>query len=71
MLIERIRQVSLPDPEQHPLLDVPVAGAAVGWSRDQSYRAARDGLMPTVRRGRRLYVITAEWRQVLGLDGER
>lgn len=59
----------LPDPEQQPLLDVPTAGAAVDWSRDKSYRAARDGLMPVVRIGRRVYVVTAEWRRTLGLDG--
>ncbi len=61
--------LALPDPETHPLMSVPDAGEPVGWSRDQSYRAAREGLMPTVRMGRRMYVPTAEWRRRLGLDG--
>ena len=60
---------TLPDPLERPLLAVPEAGASVGWSRDTSYRAARSGAMPTIRFGRRLFVPTAEWRRLLGLDG--
>lgn len=59
---------ALPDPEACPLMSVPDAGKAVGWSRDQSYRAARDGIMPVIKMGSRSYVPTAEWRRVLSLE---
>src|SRR5215831_12363596 len=40
---------------------VPVAGAKAGLGRSQSYRAAEDGLIPTVRRGKFLLVPRKPW----------
>jgi len=40
---------------------VPVAGAKIELGRSQSYRAAEDGLIPTVRRGKFLLVPRKPW----------
>jgi hypothetical protein len=40
---------------------VPIAGAKVDLGRSQSYRAAEDGLIPTVRNGKFLLVPRKRW----------
>jgi len=40
---------------------VPVAGAKIELGRSQSYRAAEDGLIPTVRKGKFLLVPRKRW----------
>jgi hypothetical protein len=40
---------------------VPVAGAKIELGRSQSYRAAEDGLIPTVRKGKFLLVPRKPW----------
>lgn len=51
---------------------VPVAGAKIELSRSQSYQAAEDGLIPTVRRGKFLLVPRKPWdrtvKRLLGRD---
>lgn len=53
--------------EMPPLLDVEIAGAAIGLSRQQSYIAAGLGALPIVRLGhRRMGVQTARLGDVIG-----
>lgn len=52
------------------LMEVPEAGALGGFSRYASYRAAREGALPTLRIGQRLRVPTATWLDQLGLAYE-
>jgi hypothetical protein len=40
---------------------IPVAGAQVGWSRSESYRAARRGDIPTEKFGRLKLVPREQW----------
>ena len=40
---------------------VPVAGAQIELGRSESYRAAEDGLIPTVRKGKFLLVPRKPW----------
>jgi hypothetical protein len=59
----------LPDPTHTPVLDIPEAGAYLGLSRVQSYRAAKAGILPTVQVSeRRFKVPTAALRTMLGLS---
>ena len=58
----------IPLPAERPTLDIPEAGVFLGLSRLQSYRAAKDGHLPTVRVSeRRFKVPTAALRTMLGL----
>lgn len=50
-------------------VSVPVAGKALGLSRDAAYDAARSGDLPTLRFGRRVVVPTNKLREMLGLPG--
>jgi hypothetical protein len=47
---------------------VDVAGQAIGLSRDASYRAVRNGDLPSIRIGGAVRVPTAPLRRMLGLD---
>jgi hypothetical protein len=59
----------LPSPLEQPTLDIPVAGAYLGLNRIASYRAAKDGHLPTVQISERRYKVpTAALRRMLGLD---
>lgn len=59
----------IPSPLERPTLDIPEAGAYLGLNRVASYRAARDGHLPTVQISeRRWKVPTAALRVLLGLD---
>ena len=40
---------------------IPVAGAQVGWSRSEAYRAARRGDIPTEKIGRFVLVPRRKW----------
>lgn len=61
--------VPLPSPLERPTLDIPEAGAYFGLNRVQSYRAAKDGYLPTVQISeRRWKVPTAALLKMLGLD---
>ncbi len=64
------RQVAevIPDPRTHPTIPVEVAGKVMGVSRGSAYEAARAGVIPTIRIGRRLVVPTAKLLELLGLD---
>jgi hypothetical protein len=46
----------------------PIAGRALGLGRDATYRAARNGDLPTIRIGGALRVPTAPLRRLLGLE---
>ena len=46
-------------------LDVPVAGAILGVGRNKSYELARQGIIPTIRLGRRLVVPIAALERLL------
>ncbi len=48
----------------------PTAGRAHGLGRDATYRAARNGELPTIRIGGALRVPTAPLRRMLGLEAE-
>jgi hypothetical protein len=54
---------------------VPAAGAKIELGRSQSYRAAEDGLIPTVRKGKFLLVPRKPWdrtvKRLLGRDRRR
>lgn len=50
-----------------PTTTVPLAGKALGISRNAAYAAAGRGELPTLRFGRRLIVPTAALRRMLGL----
>lgn len=49
------------------MLTVERAGRIAGWSRSAAYRYAAAGHLPIVRMGRRMWVVTAEFRRMLGL----
>lgn len=59
----------LPRSEEKPLLRVEEAGAYLNLGRAASYDAARRGDIPVLRIGRRMWVPTARFRALLGLDG--
>jgi excisionase family DNA binding protein len=60
----------LNDSELPPLLSIDQACTLLGVSRGVGYRAAASGDLPTLRRGRRLYVPTARLLAMLGLPAE-
>lgn len=52
-------------------LSVPEAGALVGWTRSESYRAAKLGKIPgLVELGRKLVVVRPVFEREMGLDQE-
>ena len=51
-----------------PTTTVPLAGAALGLSRNKAYEAAKRGEIPTLKFGKRLVVPTAPLRRMLGLE---
>ena len=58
----------IPSPLERPTLDIPEAGAYLGLNRIASYRAAKDGHLPTVQISERRYKVpTAALRAMLGL----
>ena len=58
----------IPTSEDRAVLTVPEAGALVGLGRAASYDAARRGDLPTIKIGRRMWVPTAKFRSMLGLE---
>ncbi len=62
---------AVPDPEEEPTLDIPVAGRFIGLGRAASYAAAQRGDLPTIKIGRRKVVLTADLRAMLGLPAGR
>lgn len=58
----------IPTAEEQPLMTVAEAGAFFNLGRAASYEAARRGVFPTIKAGRRLWVPTARFRSLLGLD---
>lgn len=58
----------LPRPEDEPTITVERAARALGISRASAYEAAKAGVLPTIRVGRRLLVPTAALRRMLHLD---
>lgn len=55
----------LEDLEGRAAISVPEAGALLTLSRDASYAAARSGVIPTIRAGRRLVVPVAAFLRLL------
>jgi hypothetical protein len=53
---------------EQPTIDVPIAGRALGLSRNGSYEAAARGQIKTIEIGRLKRVPTSWLRKVLGLD---
>jgi hypothetical protein len=53
---------------EKPTVSVPIAGKALGRSRNASYEAARRGEIETVRVGHRLVVPSAWLRRQLQID---
>lgn len=51
--------VTVADLKTRPTVSIPEAGAALGCSRDNAYKQARAGLIPTIQIGHRLRVPTA------------
>jgi hypothetical protein len=51
-----------------PTTTVPMAGQALGLSRNKSYEAAARGEIPTLRFGKRIVVPTMPLRRMLGLE---
>lgn len=65
-----MNHATIPQADDVPFLDIPEAGALLGMSRDSAYRAAREGLLPTVHISRRRKVVpTAALRALFKLDG--
>ena len=63
--IEATYQV--PDPEESPVLSVEDAAEILHIARGTAYRAVNDGLIPSIRIGRRVLIPTAGLRALLGL----
>ena len=57
------------DHYERPLATVVETAAWLGWGRSAAYEAVRAGELPVLRRGRKLYVVTAKLLAQLGLDG--
>jgi len=51
-----------------PATTVPLAGKALGLSRNAAYEAAQRGDIPTLKIGGRIIVPTAKLRAMLGMD---
>jgi Ca2+-binding RTX toxin-like protein len=61
---------SLLEAFRNPTTTVPVAGAALGLSRNKAYQAAAMGQIPTLKFGRRIVVPTMPLLRMLGLRTE-
>lgn len=56
-------------PRQTPTLPIPEAGALLGMDRSASYRAAKNGFLPTVQISERRWVVpTAKLLHILGVE---
>jgi hypothetical protein len=53
-----------------PTITVPLAGKALGLSRNASYEAAHRGEIPTLRFGKRMVVPTTWLRKTLQIEAE-
>jgi hypothetical protein len=60
----------LTDALKGPTTTVPLAGRALGLSRNAAYAAAGRGEIPTLKFGKRLVVPTMALRRMLGLQPE-
>jgi hypothetical protein len=58
---------ALLDALERPTMSVPDAGELIGLSRNKSYQAAAEGLIPTIRFGKRLVVPTMPLKRMLGI----
>ena len=52
---------------QRQTVDVPEAGAILGVGRSKSYELARQGIIPTIRLGRRIVVPIAALEKLLAV----
>lgn len=59
--------MTIPNPEDVPLIDVPEAASWLGIGRTACYEAIRRGEIPHLRLGRRIFVPTAAIRALVGL----
>lgn len=57
----------VPDPEESPVLSVDDTAEILHVARGTAYRAVNDGLIPSIRIGRRVLIPTAGLRVFLGL----
>ena len=60
----RLESISSKVRQRH-YYSVPVAGAKIELGRSQSYQAAQDGLIPTVRDGKFLLVPRKRWDRMV------
>jgi excisionase family DNA binding protein len=63
-----VASTRIPSPEERPLLEVEETARLLDWSRYKIYRSIQRGELPVMRRGRRVYVVTAALRRLLELD---
>ena len=59
----------VPNPADHPTMQVDDVAAALGISRASAYEGVKTGEIPSIRIGRRFLVPTAGVRRLLQLDG--
>jgi hypothetical protein len=53
-----------PTNDEPLLATVPVAGKVAGMEYQQAYRAAKAGVMPTIKIGRKMWVQMKKWRAI-------
>lgn len=61
-----MEQRVLPDPQVEPTITIERAGQILRLSRSCAYKAAQTGELPVIRMGRRLFVPTAKFLELLG-----
>jgi excisionase family DNA binding protein len=58
----------VPDPADHPTMQVDSVAKALGLSRVSAYEGVKNGDIPSIRIGRRIVIPTAAVRRMLQLD---
>lgn len=58
---------AVPDPVQQPTLTVEEAASLLNLSKNSAYAAIKEGVIPSIRAGRRLLIPTAKLVDLLGL----
>lgn len=58
---------AVPDPVQQPTLTVEEAATLLNLSKNSVYAAVKEGVIPSIRAGRRVLVPTAKLVDLLGL----
>jgi len=58
----------LPSPEEAPVLDLEVIAQFLGLHEDTVRARIKDGSLPSIRLGRRLFVPNRPFRRIVGLE---